>query len=262
MQAMAEHPGNRGIEWRGDWYETEFKGLYAASETFRQVVEEWNGPKGPNTLIHRSIGVNVGEDLFMSYTDLLIEYSQLDVAEEVSILLTDHMWNIFHIAALHGWMKTPSYFHRKLHDQVVGLLDVGKDQEAAAALNRVAGALLQIESGTGRTALHTAILMHGVNSTFSLGLIALERCASSAHTSTHPCSFWSLSYSKCCIMHCPLFWVDTSLGDWILQRRWLKSNLPMSICRTPETLSDTASSTIFMVIPRATTPLARLPSKH
>ena len=48
-----------------------YKGLYEASETFRNVVAEWNGPAGPNTFIPRSTGVNIGEDLFVSYVDVL-----------------------------------------------------------------------------------------------------------------------------------------------------------------------------------------------
>ena len=107
-KAMAQHSGNRGIEWRGDWFEVEYKGLYAASETFRSVVKQWNSPSGPETFIHRSTGVEVGEDVFMSYTDVFDGFPGLDFGEEIAIQLPNHGWNIFHIAALHGWMRTPA----------------------------------------------------------------------------------------------------------------------------------------------------------
>ena len=115
---MAKHPGNSGIEWRGDWHDTEYMGLMAGSPTFRKVAEEWDGPAGPSTFILRSIGLDVGEDLFMSYTSLLIEYSKLDVALETQMRLPNHGWNVLHVAALHGWTRTPSFLHRQLRAQV------------------------------------------------------------------------------------------------------------------------------------------------
>jgi len=172
-KAMAAHPGNRGVEWRGDWFNTEFMGLQAGSQTFRDVVEEWNGPSGPNTFIHRSVGVNVGEDLFMSYTDLLLEYPKIDLAEEVAVQLPQHEWNILHIAVLHGWMRTPAYLLGKLQEIVEAL---GDDTATVQRVrDDIGAALLQQDWETRRTPLHSAALMYGCDSEIFKSLIGLER---------------------------------------------------------------------------------------
>lgn len=232
-KAMAQHPGNRGIEWRGDWFEVEYRGLYAGSETFRSVVKQWNSPSGPETFIHRSIGVEVGEDLFMSYIDLYHDFPGLDFGEEIAIQLPNHGWNIFHIAALHGWMRTPAcvrmpqhpavklanqyclviegvsdpshayftfrYLHRKLQQQLESQRNDA--QATQRTLDRLALSLIQQDIGTHRTPLHTAALMHGGNSTIFKALVALERSVFSA-----------CSYEPLCLVTRTITFVPTSIA--------------------------------------------------
>ena len=114
----------------------------------------------------------------------------MDFAEEMAVKFPQHGWNMLHIAVIHGWMRTPGVLHRYLLQQIEQL---GTDAPAVdRALEFVALALSDQGVETLRSPLHSAAVMHGVNSSIFRALVALERCVRSRGMGVRACLCQSL----------------------------------------------------------------------